>query len=99
KFQDSLFTSYIEGLRDMGWQGDARLVQYGFFLSTALRSVWEVPEFLQIHSKLAEEPNNETLRERLNQLERIIEVHKKCLRDAAALQRRFDLIEAGINKG
>ncbi|MCM3633603.1 phosphotransferase [Paenibacillus camelliae] len=76
EFQDALFTSYIEGLRDMGWQGDARMAQYGFFISTALRSVWEVPQFLQIHSQLAEDPNNVTLRARFNQLEHIIEVHK-----------------------
>ncbi|AZS16602.1 phosphotransferase [Paenibacillus lutimineralis] len=85
-FQNSLFTSYIEGLREMGWQGDARVAQYGFCLSTALRSVWEVPQFFSILSKLEEEPNNTKLREKLNQLDSIIKIHKKLIEEAILLR-------------
>lgn len=85
-FQDSLFTSYIEGLRDMGWRGDIGMVKYGFSLSAALRSVWEVPQFFSILSKLEEEPNNTKLRERLNQLDSIIKVHKKLIAEADSLK-------------
>ncbi|BFH64821.1 phosphotransferase [Paenibacillus azoreducens] len=85
-FHDSLFTSYIEGLRDMGWRGDIGMVKYGFSLSAALRSVWEVPQFFSILSKLEEEPNNTKLRERLNQLDSIIKVHKKLIAEADSLK-------------
>lgn len=85
-YQDSLFTSYIDGLREVGWQGDARMAQYGLCLSTALRSVWEVPQFLSILSKLEEEPNNAKLREELNQLDSIIKIHKKLIAEADSLR-------------
>ncbi|GAA0384850.1 phosphotransferase [Paenibacillus motobuensis] len=91
-YQNSLFTSYIEGLREMGWQGDARMAQYGFCLSTALRSVWEVPQFFSILSKLEEEPNNTKLREKLNQLDSIIKIHKKLIEEADSLKRALSAI-------
>jgi hypothetical protein len=33
----TIFDSYLEGLRDEGWQGDAQEVRFGFVTSTVLR--------------------------------------------------------------
>lgn len=84
--QNSLFTSYIEGLQEMGWQGDPSVAQYGFCLSTALRSVWEVPQFFSTLSRLEEEPSNTKLREKLNQLDSIIKIHKKLIEETILLR-------------
>lgn len=82
RFQTSLYNAYLEGLRDMGWQGDEGLVRYGFCLSTALRSVWEVPQYFSILAQLEDEPNNTQLKERLNRLDSIITVHKQMAKEA-----------------
>ncbi|WP_238649976.1 hypothetical protein [Paenibacillus piscarius] len=82
RFQTSLYNAYLEGLRDMGWQGDAGLVKYGFCLSTALRSVWEVPQFFSILAQLEDDPDNTQLKERLNRLDCIINVHKQMAMEA-----------------
>jgi len=84
-FQTSVFDAYIEGLRDKGWQGDARLARYGFCLSTALRSVWEVPQFFYTLAQLEKEPHNTQLKERFNQFSHIIAVHKQMALEAGAL--------------
>ncbi|MUT67454.1 phosphotransferase [Paenibacillus sp. NEAU-GSW1] len=86
RFQTSLYNAYLEGLRDMGWQGDVRLVRYGFCLSTALRSVWEVPQFFSILAQLEDEPNHTKLKERLNRLDCIITVHKQMAMEADSLK-------------
>ncbi|WP_377559116.1 oxidoreductase family protein [Ornithinibacillus salinisoli] len=46
-YQDLLFTNYIEGLRDAGWNKDSTLARYGFCISFALRSAWEVPKLIK----------------------------------------------------
>lgn len=89
RFQNSVFNAYLEGLRDMGWQGDARLVRYGFCLSTALRSVWEVPQFFSILAQLENEPQNTKLKERLNQLDCIITIHKQLAMEADSIKLQF----------
>ncbi|MGG3279195.1 phosphotransferase [Paenibacillus solani] len=76
EFQTVLYRSYLEGLRAAGWQGDERLVRYGFCLSTALRSVWEVPQFFSMLAQLETDPHNTNLRDRLSRLERILWIHK-----------------------
>ncbi|WP_157213470.1 phosphotransferase [Paenibacillus senegalensis] len=85
-FQTSLYNAYLEGLRDMDWRGDVDLVRYGFCLSTALRSVWEVPQYFSIMAQLEKEPTNDKLRERLNRLHLIIAIHKKMAEEANSLQ-------------
>lgn len=85
-FQEALFHSYIKGLQDKGWQGDVRLAQYGYYLSTALRSVWEVPKLFALHAKLIEEPNNHELQDSFDQLYRIIHIHKKMSEEAESLK-------------
>lgn len=86
RFQTSIYNAYLEGLRDMGWQGDAELARYGFCLSTALRSVWEVPQYFSIMAQLEDEPQNTKLKERLNRLDRIITVHKQMAMEADSIK-------------
>lgn len=52
EYRELFFASYIEGLREAGWEGDERLPRFGFLASFALRSIWEVPKLLR---KLLEE--------------------------------------------
>lgn len=99
RFQSSLYNAYLKGLRDMGWQGDMGLLRYGFCLSTALRSVWEVPQFFSIMAQLEDEPNNIKLEERLTRLDSIITVHKQMAAEANSikltLKEKCSLIEEG----
>ncbi|ANE48714.1 hypothetical protein SY83_03930 [Paenibacillus swuensis] len=88
-FQTSLYNAHLMGLRDIGWQGDEGLVRYGFCLSTALRSVWEVPQFFSILAQLEDNPNNTKLKERLNLLDCIITVHKQMAMEADSLKLQF----------
>ncbi|KOP68104.1 hypothetical protein AMS62_24795 [Bacillus sp. FJAT-18019] len=76
EFQTILYRSYLEGLRAAGWKGDERLVRYGFCLSTALRSVWEVPQYSSMLAQLETDPHNTNRRDRLSRLERILWIHK-----------------------
>lgn len=47
-YQDVLFTSYLEGLREAGWIREVEFPIYGFYVSFALRSVWEVPKLFKL---------------------------------------------------
>lgn len=85
EYKESLFQAYIKGLQDMGWQGDERLARYGYCLSTALRSVWEVPQYFALTAQLASDPLNSNLQERITQLEQIITIHQKMALEAEAL--------------
>lgn len=69
--------------------GDAGLVRYGFCLSAALRSVWELPQFFCILAQLENEPNNGKLKERLTRLECIITVQKQMALEANSLKHQF----------
>jgi hypothetical protein len=37
---DVSYTAYVEGLAEAGWQGDEKLVRYGYTLSAAMGSTW-----------------------------------------------------------
>ncbi|WP_051287395.1 phosphotransferase [Paenibacillus taiwanensis] len=86
RFQTSIYDAYLAGLRDIGWQGDAELVRYGFCLSTALRSVWEVPQLFSILAQLEDDPQNTDLQEKLNHLDCIVTIHKEMAMEADSLQ-------------
>jgi len=85
-FQTSLYQAYLEGLREAGWQGDARLARYGFCLSAALRSVWEVPQFFSLLAQLEEDPGSAELKERRIRLDRILAIHKQMAEEADSLK-------------
>ncbi|WP_176554363.1 phosphotransferase [Bacillus sp. Marseille-P3800] len=42
-----LLENYIIGLEDSGWTGNKETLTYAFYISFALRSVWEVPKFVE----------------------------------------------------
>ncbi|WP_068775034.1 phosphotransferase [Paenibacillus sp. FJAT-26967] len=85
EFQRSLYTSYLEGLRSAGWQGDEKLMRYGFYLSTALRSVWEVPQYFSILAQLDAAPQNHNLKNQLYRLERILMIQKNMYSEVELL--------------
>lgn len=91
EFQASLYSSYLEGLRTTGWQGNERLVRYGFCLSTALRSVWEVPQYFSMLAKLENEPQNTNLKDRLYRLERILSIQQNMDTEADILRTELGL--------
>ncbi|WP_162616096.1 phosphotransferase family protein [Paenibacillus lutimineralis] len=85
-YRDSLFYSYIKGMRELGWEGDERLARYGYCISTALRSVWEVPQLCSLVAQLESDPTNPKLQERVYQLKQIINIHKAMDHEAESLK-------------
>lgn len=47
-YQSLIFKSYMEGLIKAGWKGEESLPRYGFCISVAFRSSWEVPRLIQL---------------------------------------------------
>jgi len=56
-----LFESYIEGLKEVGWNGNVALPQYGFYMSFALHSAWEVPKLIKLAADYSAKPEQEKL--------------------------------------
>ncbi|WP_096271470.1 oxidoreductase family protein [Paucisalibacillus globulus] len=48
EYQEQLFNSYLNGLKQVGWNGNPLLVRYGFCVAVAFRSIWEVPKLTKI---------------------------------------------------
>ncbi|UQZ34974.1 aminoglycoside phosphotransferase [Paenibacillus sp. PK3_47] len=86
-FREALFTSYMQGLRSAGWRGLEVQARYGFCVSTALRSVWEVPQFFAAAGQLEHDPHNTGLEERYTRLTKIIQVHRQMAGEADRIQR------------
>ena len=86
EFKESLFHSYIKGLKDTGWQGDESLARYGYCLSTALRSVWELPQYFSLNAQLQADPLNASLQEQVYRLEQLMIIHQKMTLEADALK-------------
>ena len=53
-YENLLFTNYVDGLKQGGWNGNTNEARYGFCSSFALRSAWEIPKLI----KLAAEANS-----------------------------------------
>lgn len=66
--------------------GDESLARYGYCLSTALRSVWEVPQYFSLNAQLQSDLLNANLQERVNRLEQIIIIHQKMTLEAETLK-------------
>jgi len=62
-YKELLFTSYIEGLKEAGWHGDNTLPQFGFYMSFALRSAWEVPKLIKLAADYSIKPEKDMLHE------------------------------------
>lgn len=84
-FGEALFNAYIKGLRETGWRGMEPQARYGYCISTALRSVWEVPQFFSVAEQLESDPLNSGLQERYTRLEEIIKIHIKMAGEAEEL--------------
>lgn len=84
EYRESLFDSYIAGLRAAGWGGDAALARFGFCTATALRSVWEVPRYMEWAAQLEANPMDEQLRQRLEHFGQIIAIHMEMSAEAKA---------------
>ncbi|WP_162848552.1 phosphotransferase [Paenibacillus nanensis] len=100
EFQTTIYQSYLEGLHAAGWHGDDRVVRYGFCLSMALRSVWEIPQFFSILSQSGNEPQNKDLADRLARLEKIITIQQSMDQEAEWLKSELSpqLTTRGIKK-
>jgi hypothetical protein len=84
-FREALFNAYIEGLRQAGWRGPEAQARFGYSMSTALRSVWEVPQFFSVAEQLKDEPDHLRFQERYALLETIIKVHILMAEEADVL--------------
>jgi hypothetical protein len=70
----------------MGWDGDESLARFGYCLSTALRSVWEVPQYFSLSTQLVTDPDNLKLQDRVAQLERMINIHREMAEEITCQQ-------------
>lgn len=46
EYKEALLISYLQGLRDTGWEGNASVVRYGFTLTAALRFIMVMDKLL-----------------------------------------------------
>ncbi|MDH6368659.1 tRNA A-37 threonylcarbamoyl transferase component Bud32 [Paenibacillus sp. PastF-3] len=86
EFKESLFHSYIKGLKASGWQGDESLARYGYCLSTALRSVWEVPQYFLLSTQMCADSDYLKLQDRVARLEQIINIQREMEEECSALK-------------
>ncbi|GAB2575527.1 oxidoreductase family protein [Gracilibacillus alcaliphilus] len=63
RYKKILFASYIEGLKEAGWDEDITLPKYGFYASLAIRSAWEVPKLIKLMAKAEQQSEAEILEE------------------------------------
>ncbi|MFD0868869.1 phosphotransferase [Paenibacillus residui] len=59
EYRELFIGSYIEGMRQSGWNGDERDIRLGFNISCAARSVWEVPKLLRKVTEAVNKPEEE----------------------------------------
>lgn len=80
-YKELLFTNYIDGLREVGWNGDTTLPKYGFYVSFALRSVWEVPKLIKLAANSVVEYEKEKIHA-IEILRRIISIQMELGKEA-----------------
>ncbi|MCM3628667.1 phosphotransferase [Paenibacillus glycanilyticus] len=91
-FCRSIFRSYIQGMRESGWQGDEELARYGYGLSMAMRSVWEVPQLCSLAAQLEKDPLNDWMMHRVELLKQINAIHQVMAEESAKLRGKLDLL-------
>ncbi|GAE06408.1 hypothetical protein JCM10914_2565 [Paenibacillus sp. JCM 10914] len=91
EFQTTLYDSYLEGLRAVGWQGEECLVRYGFCLSMALRAVWEVPQYVSLLAQLEKDPTNQQRIDRINRLQSIISIQQDMYTEVEFMRSELDV--------
>ncbi|MCR8657363.1 phosphotransferase [Paenibacillus endoradicis] len=85
-FQENLYEAYINGLHDMGWQGNEQQARYGYCIGTALRSVWEVPKYFTLAAQLQSDKLNQQLQDSVAQLREIIIIQMAMAYEAENLK-------------
>jgi hypothetical protein len=87
-YRESLFNSYIKGMKESGWQGNEELARYGYCLSAALRSMWEVPQLCSLSVQLDGDPLNLALQQQVQHLKKIIHMQKVMAHEAESLKEK-----------
>ncbi|MFD1674374.1 phosphotransferase [Alicyclobacillus fodiniaquatilis] len=80
-YKELLFQNYMDGLTNAGWQGSISRPRYGFCVSLACRSVWEVPKLL----KILVDSNMTEMKDEAVELIRINKIHMDCAKEAEHL--------------
>lgn len=83
-YQQLLLEHHTKGLRLEGWRGDENIIKYGFSISVALRSIWEVPKLLEIlaQSKSRGEFHQKMSTEKVRRLLNITQLQMKLAEEA-----------------
>lgn len=84
-YKDVLFQNYLEGLIHAGWEGDDLIPRYGFCVSVAARSVWEIPKLLGILVDSKGNKLNLTQENEIEKLVDIVNIHMDCADEAEML--------------
>lgn len=61
-YENLLFTNYLDGLKQTGWNGNAKEARYGFCISFALRSAWEMPKLIKLAAEADKSKEHEIKR-------------------------------------
>lgn len=80
-YKEILFQNYIDGLSDAGWRGSISQPRYGFCVSVAARSAWELPRLL----KILVESDISDMKDKVFDLISINEIHMDCAEEADRL--------------
>ncbi|WP_336764033.1 hypothetical protein [Paenibacillus sp. USHLN196] len=84
--KEEVFNRYVHGLRTVGWMGDERLARYGYCVSIAARSMWEVPEWLKwVEQSWIASGINDELEQKISTRAQIITIQKEMSFEAAEL--------------
>ncbi|MFD1139017.1 hypothetical protein [Paenibacillus sp. PDC88] len=46
EYKEELFQNYLQGLRDQGWEGNSKLVRFGFIASASLRFIMVIDKLI-----------------------------------------------------
>lgn len=85
-YESLIFKSYRDGLTNAGWQGEESLARYGFCISVALRSSWEVPKLIQ-HIANSNIDSSTSMNKETQKLLQIVRIQMKLGEEAQQILR------------
>ncbi len=88
-FKELLFENYLDGLRETGWTGDSELARYGYCVSFAARSEWEVPLLMKAVVGLASDVTDKTLSNKIKKYEQITSLQMDAAEEVEILKKRY----------
>lgn len=93
-YRQLLWESYLRGMYKADWNGDERLVRLGFLISSAIRSVWEVPKLMEkaAQRELVHESGYVPENPAIERLIRVCEVHMEMAEEAQQLLKKLSAI-------